>query len=375
MMTGNSLFAAVNLSVWNWEASLFYFSTIISYNIGAVAHTVIDLALGTRSTATAIAPVIFLLFLLADVCDLLIAYHHTWSQLGPVLGELEIEEKSQWAQNVPVFCIALGFGISNSLSLSFHSYTTMAVTGRLSLLSLFLSPSLSLSVTLTNLSLSHSLGHMHKVCNSVAKNSFTLCNRMGGSPVDGQRSFDTEWRMSLLLILSFIFGSSIAGGIWKDYIPRFTKSFGSKGTQADQADQSELQLSEEGSSVLVVDFYFIMVGFVIAGLIMLHDRAYAQFLKKKLDHRERLDQHLRANSVMKANSFGSFASALSFRVRLASLTLEMERSQSGEAIWTSPRRSNGLSPFKGSVDTSKANGEEVGGSEAKQRTLFIDGLD
>ena len=193
--------------------------------------------------------------------------------------------------------------------------------------------------------------------------------------MDGQRSFDTEWRMSLLLILSFIFGSSIAGGIWKDYIPRFTKSFGSKGTQADQADQSELQLSEEGSSVLVVDFYFIMVGFVIAGLIMLHDRAYAQFLKKKLDHRERLDQHLRANSVMKANSFGSFASALSFRVRLASLTLEMERSQSGEAIWTSPRRSNGLSPFKGSVDTSKANGEEVGGSEAKQRTLFIDGLD
>merc|ERR1712010_446584 len=119
------------------------------------------------------------------------------------------------------------------MGLSFHSYTTMAVTG-----------------------------HMHKVCNSVAKNSFTLCNRMGGSPVDGQRSFDTEWRMSLLLILSFIFGSSIAGGIWKDYIPRFTKSFGSKGTQADQADQSELQLSEEGSSVLVVDFYFIMVGFV-----------------------------------------------------------------------------------------------------------------
>ena len=152
MMTGNSLFATVNLSVWNWQAALFYFSVLAFYSIGVGAYHVIDLALGTRSTATAIAPVIFLLFLLCDRTDLLIAYHHTWSQLGPVLGELKFEEKSQWAHNVPVFFVALGFGIANALSLSFHSYTTNMVTGRLSLLSLFLSPSLSLSLSL---SLSH----------------------------------------------------------------------------------------------------------------------------------------------------------------------------------------------------------------------------
>ncbi len=81
MMTGNSLFATVNLSVWNWQAALFYFSVLAFYSIGVGAYHVIDLALGTRSTATAIAPVIFLLFLLCDGTDLLISYHHTWAQV------------------------------------------------------------------------------------------------------------------------------------------------------------------------------------------------------------------------------------------------------------------------------------------------------
>ena len=209
---------------------------------------------------------------------------------------------------------------------------------------------------------------MHKVCKSVATNAFTLCNRMGGSPVDGQRSpFDAQWRMPLALITCFVLGSTTAGAIFGDYIPIFTKSFGSEGTKADQAaDQSEVRLSEEG--LVLVDFYFIMVGLVISLLISLHDRAYANFLKEKLNFREHLDRHLRANSVVKANSSGSFASALSFRVRLASLTMEIERSQSGgEApdFWTSPHhRSNGLSPFF--MSTSATIGEEVGGSRRER---------
>ncbi len=194
--------------------------------------------------------------------------------------------------------------------------------------------------------------------------------------MDGQRSpFDAGWRMSLALITCFVLGSTTAGAIFGDYIPRFTKSFGSEGTQADQAAPEELRLSEQG--VVLVDFYFIMVGLVISLLISLHDRAYKNFLKEKLDFREHLDRHLRANSVVKANSFGSFASALSFRVRLASLTMEMERSQRGEEapdFWTSPRRSNGLNPFKGSVSATMMTsiGEEVGGSRREREETFLD---
>ena len=133
--------------------------------------------------------------------------------------------------------------------------------------------------------------------------------------------------------------------------------------------------------MVLVDFYFIMVGLVISLLISLHDRAYKNFLKEKLDFREHLDRHLRANSVVKANSFGSFASALSFRVRLASLTLEMERSQSGEAapdFWTSPRRrSNGLSPFFMNTGATMMTsiGEEVGGSRRERDEGEYDDLD
>jgi hypothetical protein len=71
MMTGNTINGTKGMSEQNWDAVAFFFSVIMCYQVGGWVYRVTDLMLHHNTSATAVAPVVVLLLLVADLLNVM----------------------------------------------------------------------------------------------------------------------------------------------------------------------------------------------------------------------------------------------------------------------------------------------------------------